>query len=177
MAVPSSCRKAHLPLNSKNKKDNNPHALMDMRGEGAAHDAADLSNARGEEMRKQQKSYGPRQRQLVRAFQERSNCDRPERSDSNRWIGGVRCMDMPSELTVNGKLYIREDVAMSRFSKVPALERWYRVSELVDLTGFSQSSIYRAMDSGRLSFKCPNGSKSGRRVSETEWRRFLSSLA
>lgn len=86
-------------------------------------------------------------------------------------------MDMPPELTVNGLLYIRADVAQERFAVAQPLERWYKVSELVELTGFSQSSLYRAMDSGRLGFKCPNGSNSGRRVSETEWRRFLSSLA
>lgn len=86
-------------------------------------------------------------------------------------------MDMPAELTVNGELYIREDVARKRFSSAPAMERWYKVSELVELTGFSQSSIYRAMESGRLGYKCPNGSTSGRRVSEGEWRRFVSSLA
>lgn len=85
-------------------------------------------------------------------------------------------MEMPEELTVNGVLYIRSDVAMDRASQPPALERWYKVAELVDITGFSQSSIYRAMDSGKLAYKCPNGSKSGRRVSETEWVRFIDSL-
>lgn len=85
-------------------------------------------------------------------------------------------MEMPQELTVNGELYIREDVAKERFSVERPLERWYKVAELVELTGFSQSSIYRAMDSGRLAFRCPNGSRHGRRVAETEWRRFVSSL-
>lgn len=78
----------------------------------------------------------------------------------------------PETLVVNGVRYVREDVAASRTPE--PLERWYRVAELSELSGFTEASIYRAMSSGRLAYKCPNGAKAGRRVSESEWRRYLS---
>ena len=81
-------------------------------------------------------------------------------------------MDMPSELTVNGVRYVRADTQEGR-TREPTVERWYSVAELADMSGFTASSIYRAMAGGRLAYKCPNGSDVGRRVALSEWERFL----
>ncbi len=78
-------------------------------------------------------------------------------------------MDMPTLLVVNGVEYVRRD---SLTQEQPEVERWYSVAELVEMSGFTASSIYRAMSQGRLAWKCPNGSDVGRRVSSTEWARF-----
>ena len=77
-------------------------------------------------------------------------------------------MDMPVTLTVNGVEYVRRD----SLTEEPTVKRWYSVAELVEMSGFSPSSIYRAMAQGRLAYKCPNGSDVGRRVESTEWERF-----
>lgn len=55
----------------------------------------------------------------------------------------------------------------------PTLERWYTVPELSELTGFKKSTLYTAIRAGRLVAKAPNGGKRWKRVSETEWQRFL----
>lgn len=80
-------------------------------------------------------------------------------------------MDMPNELNVNGVLYVRADEQEGRTPE--PIERWYSVAELAELSGFTTSSIYRAMASGRLAYKCPNGSDVGRRVAQSEWERFV----
>lgn len=80
-------------------------------------------------------------------------------------------MDMPIELTVNGVRYVRADAQEGRTPE--PIERWYSVAELADMSGFTPSSIYRAMAGGRLAYKCPNGSDVGRRVALSEWERFL----
>lgn len=79
-------------------------------------------------------------------------------------------MDMPTTLVVNGIEYVRRD---SLTREPTEIERWYSVAELADMSGFTPSSIYRAMGDGRLRYKCPNGSDVGRRVSHAEWERFL----
>lgn len=84
-------------------------------------------------------------------------------------------MVLPETIEIGGVRYIREDMA-NRSSSEPSVERWFKVSELVELTGFSQASIYRAMESGRLRYKCPNGSDVGRRVAYSEWQRYVASL-
>lgn len=81
-------------------------------------------------------------------------------------------MDMPSELTINGVMYVRADAIEGRTPE-QAVERWYSVAELADMSGFTASSIYRAMADGRLAYKCPNGSDVGRRVARSEWERFV----
>ena len=83
-------------------------------------------------------------------------------------------MDMPSELTVNGVRYVREDAA--RPQGPTPIERWFAVSELAEMSGFSKASLYRAMDAGRLDYRCPNGSRCGRRVSEGMWDSYVASL-
>ena len=55
----------------------------------------------------------------------------------------------------------------------PTLERWFTVAELCERTGFKRSTLYAAIRSGRLRAKAPNGGTRWRRVSETEWLRFL----
>lgn len=80
-------------------------------------------------------------------------------------------MKAPEELAAFGAVYVRADLVADRTPE--PIERWYSVAELADMSGFSASSIYRAMAQGRLAYKCPNGSDVGRRVSRTEWERFL----
>lgn len=80
-------------------------------------------------------------------------------------------MEAPEELALFGARYVRADLIESLTPE--PIERWYSVAELVDMSGFSASSIYRAMRQGRLAYKCPNGSSVGRRVSRREWTRFL----
>lgn len=81
-------------------------------------------------------------------------------------------MDMPSKLTINGVVYVRADAIEGR-TQEQTVERWYSVAELAELSGFSASSLYRAMSDGRLAYKCPNGSDVGRRVAQSEWERFV----
>ena len=81
-------------------------------------------------------------------------------------------MDMPSELTINGVTYVRTDAIEGRTPE-QTVERWYSVAELAELSGFTPSSIYRAMAGGRLAYRCPNGSDVGRRVAQSEWERFV----
>lgn len=73
----------------------------------------------------------------------------------------------PNVIKVGDVTYIRED---------SALERWYSVAELSEMSGFTLSSIYRAMNDGRLAYKCPNNTNIGRRVSRSEWTRFLQEM-
>lgn len=84
-------------------------------------------------------------------------------------------MELPDRLEICGRWYRAEDTIVHE-AEPPAIERWFSVKELVKSSGFSRSSIYRAMDSGRLAYKCPNGSNSGRRVEQSEWTRFLSTI-
>ena len=53
-----------------------------------------------------------------------------------------------------------------------ALERWYSVAELNKLTGWPKRTIYDAIERGELASVIPNGCVRGRRVSESEWRRW-----
>lgn len=53
------------------------------------------------------------------------------------------------------------------------LERWYLVSELVELTGVKKSMINAAIRSGRLKAVTPNGGTRWRMISESEWNRFM----
>lgn len=53
-----------------------------------------------------------------------------------------------------------------------ALERWYSVAELHELTGWPKRTIYDAIERGELASIIPNGCVRGRRVSESEWRRW-----
>lgn len=80
-------------------------------------------------------------------------------------------MEAPREIEAFGTTYVRVDAIEGRIRE--PIERWYSVAELVELSGFSRSSIYRAMEDGRLAYRCPNGSDVGRRVSHSEWSRFL----
>lgn len=82
-------------------------------------------------------------------------------------------MELPRELDICGVKYVRADAIESRTPE--KIERWYSVAELADVSGFSVASIYRAMAKGRLAYICPNESDVGRRVSKSEWERFLSS--
>lgn len=53
-----------------------------------------------------------------------------------------------------------------------ALERWYSVAELHELTGWPKRTIYDAIERGELASVIPNGCVRGRRVSESEWQRW-----
>lgn len=53
-----------------------------------------------------------------------------------------------------------------------ALERWYSVAELHELTGWPKRTIYDAIERGELASIIPNGCARGMRVSESEWRRW-----
>lgn len=84
-------------------------------------------------------------------------------------------MHQPAEeLVLDGVKYIRADLVEGRTRE--RHERWHSVAELVRMSGFSRSSIYRAMDEGRLEYRCPNESGVGRRVSDSMWTRFLAEI-
>ena len=53
------------------------------------------------------------------------------------------------------------------------IERYYRVRELAELTGFSRDSIYNAVKRGELHKTNLNGMKKCMRFSESEVRRWL----
>lgn len=53
------------------------------------------------------------------------------------------------------------------------IERWYSVSELAELSGFPASAIYAAIRNGRLKARSMNGGTRYRRVSESEWLRYV----
>ena len=53
------------------------------------------------------------------------------------------------------------------------IERYYRVRELAEMTGFSRDSIYNAVKRGELHKTNLNGMKKCWRISESEARRWL----
>lgn len=83
----------------------------------------------------------------------------------------------PALITMNGAQYIRADIAQRWFEQAPGVERWYSVAELVEITGHSRSSIYRAMDSGDLKYLLPNGCKTGRRIKRSWWEEYANTLS
>lgn len=80
----------------------------------------------------------------------------------------------PDCISAYGCLYYRDGVV--KHLQPRDTERWYSVAELSEASGFNKASIYRAMKEGRLAFKCPSGTTYGRRVSLSEWNRFLDTL-
>ena len=57
-----------------------------------------------------------------------------------------------------------------------AIERHYSVRELAELTGLRRRAIYDAMARGELAYVIPNGCTKGRRVAESEARRWVGSI-
>ena len=53
------------------------------------------------------------------------------------------------------------------------IERYYRVKELAELTGFSRDSIYNAVKRRELHKTVPNGMRKCWRIAESEARRWL----
>lgn len=79
----------------------------------------------------------------------------------------------PPSVELNGETYYRADVARKMFAGRPREpERTYSVAELNAMSGMPKTSIYRAMDDGRLGFVRYNGS-SRRRVPESAWWEFI----
>ena len=57
-----------------------------------------------------------------------------------------------------------------------ALERWYSVAELHELTGWPKRTLYAAIERGDLKARVPNGCVNGMRVSESEYARWCREL-
>jgi excisionase family DNA binding protein len=53
------------------------------------------------------------------------------------------------------------------------IERFYTVKELVEASGFSKNTLYRAIQSGELKAVLPNGNVRGLRVSESSFNEWL----
>jgi len=63
-------------------------------------------------------------------------------------------------------------IAIAEKSK-PTVEKWYRVSEAMDVTGFGRSFLYKMMELGRLRSVKAGG---GRRIPESALIEFQQSF-
>jgi len=83
-------------------------------------------------------------------------------------------MELPAELDICGVTYVRADRIPER-TRGTAIERHYLVSELVKMSGFSKSTLERAIQNGELTAVCPNGGVRYRRIPESSYLRWLAS--
>ena len=81
---------------------------------------------------------------------------------------------MPDSITLDGCEYVRADVAELAVRSEPTIERTYSVAELAELTGWSESTLYRAVGTGQLVAVMPNGTTRGMRVRASDYERWLS---